>query len=214
MVLGIVMSHPHYEMPQALYAAYKHASSQKFYPLGTVRCSGDVMFRSQLSRDLGCLLDVDETVVAWLCLPVEIPTSDRVHVPDVMVDYDDGTRVFLDACDEEGDASVSEAAACSRIHHRFVPRAEIETGCRLANAKDMLRYASYRTPLNDRMRLLATLEEAGSLSIAECMHLFREVQPMTGVSWMLLNRMISADLDERMLGPETMLRRFTAGGAR
>ncbi len=212
--LGIVMSHPHYEMPQALYAAYKHASSQKFYPLGTVRCSGDVMFRSQLARDLGCLLDVDETVVAWLCLPVEVSTSDGVHVPDVMVDYDDGRRVFLDACDEEGDASVSEGAACSRIHHRFVPREEIEAGCRLVNAKDMLRYANYRTPLNDRMRLLAALEEAGSLAISECMHLFREVQPMTGISWMLLNRMISADLDDRMLGPETALRRFTAGGVR
>jgi hypothetical protein len=203
-------------MPQALYAAYKHASSQKFYPLGTVRCSGDVMFRTQLARELGCLLDVDETVVAWLCLPVEVPTSDGVHVPDVMVDYDDGRRVFLDACEEEGPdlAVISEGAACSRIHHHFVSRAEIEIGCRLANAKDLLRYARYRTPLNDRIRLLAALEEAGSLSIGECMQLFREVQPMTGISWMLLNRMISADLDERMLGPETMLRRFTAGCAR
>ncbi len=208
------MSHSHFEMPQALYAAYTHANTQKFYPLSTIRCSGDPMFRSQLARDLGCLLDVDDHVVAWLCLPVEFPTADGVHVPDLMVDYDDGKRLFLDACEEEGQAIVSEAAACRHIHHNFVPREEIETGCRLANAKDMLRYASYRTPLNDRMRLLATLEEAGSLSIAECMHLFREVQPMTGISWMLLNRMISADLDERMLGPETMLRRFTAGGAR
>ena len=208
------MSHPHFEMPQALYAAYKHASSQKFYPVGTVRCSGDPMFRSQLARDLGCLLDVDETVVAWQCLPVEFATVDGTHVPDLMVDHEDGKRLFLDVCEEEGEVGVSEAAACSHIHHRFVPREEIETGCRLANAKDMLRYANYRTPLNDRMRLLASLEEAGSLTISECLHLFREVQPMTGISWMLLSRMISADLDERMLGPETSLRRFSAGGAR
>ncbi|MBB3394195.1 hypothetical protein [Rhizobium sp. BK060] len=208
------MSHPHFEMPQALYAAYKHALSQKFYPLGTVRCSGDVMFRSQLARDLGCLLDVDDHVVAWLCLPTEFPTSDGVHVPDFVVDYDDGRRVFLDACGEVGSASVSEGAACSHVHHRFVSREETEVGCRLANAKDMLRYTNYRTPLNDRMRLLAALEEAGSLAIGQCMHLFREVQPMTGISWMLLNRMISADLDERMLGPETMLRRFALGGGK
>jgi hypothetical protein len=202
------MSHPHFEMPQALYAAYKHALSQKFYPLGTVRCSGDVMFRSQLARDLGCLLDVEDRVVAWMCLPVEVATSSGVHVPDFMVDYGDGRRIFLDACDEVGDVVISDAAACSRIHHRFVPRSEIDAGFRLANAKDILRYANFRTPLNDRMRLLAALEEAGSLSIGECMPLFREVQPMTGLSWMLLQRLIAVDLDEQMLGPETALRRF------
>ncbi|MBO9126927.1 hypothetical protein J5283_24730 [Rhizobium sp. 16-488-2a] len=201
-------------MPQALYAAYKHASSQKFYPLGTVRCTGDHMFRSQLARDLGCLLDVDDQVVAWLCLPVQFSTIDGIHVPDFMVDYENGKRFFLDVCEDEGDASVAEGAACNQLYHRFVPREEIETGFRLANAKDILRYANYRTPLNDRMKLLAALEEAGSVSIGECMHVFREVQPMTGISWMLLNRMISADLDERMLGPETMIRRFASGGAR
>ena len=203
-----VVSHPHYEMPQALYAAYNQALANNFYPRGTVRCSGDVMFRSQLARDLACLLDVDDAVVAWLCLPGEIRTTDGVHIPDLMVDYEDGKRVFLDACEEFGDEAISEGAVCSRLHHRYVARAEIETGCRLANAKDLLRYAHFRTPLNDRMRLLAALEEAGSLAIGECLGLFREVQPMTAVSWMLLNRMIAADLDEHMLGPETVLHRF------
>ncbi|MFJ6326116.1 MULTISPECIES: hypothetical protein [Hyphomicrobiales] len=208
------MSHQHFEMPQALHAAYKHAISQKFYPLGTVRCSGDVMFRTQGARDLGCLLDVDDDIVAWLCLPIEFPTCDGVHVPDFMVDYRNGRREFLDACDLDGDAAVSEGAACSHIHHRFISRGEIEEGWRLANAKDMLRYAHYRTPLNDRLRMLAVLDEVGSMAIGDCMNLFREVQPMTGISWMILNRLISVDLDERMLGPETVLRRFVAGGPR
>jgi hypothetical protein len=62
--------------------------------------------------------------------------------------------------------------------------------------------------------MLAVLDEVGSMAIGDCMNLFREVQPMTGISWMILNRLISVDLDERMLGPETVLRRFVAGGPR
>ena len=166
------------------------------------------MFRSQLARDLACLLDVDDRVVGWMCLPGEIKTLEGVHVPDLMADYDDGRRVFLDACEENGDPAVTEGAACMRLYHRYVPRSEIEAGFRLSNARDLLRYATYRTPLNDRMRILAAIEEAGSLPIGECLQLSREVQPMTAISWMLLHRFLMADLDDRMLGPETVLRRF------
>jgi hypothetical protein len=55
--------------------------------------------------------------------------------------------------------------------------------------------------------MLSALEEAGSLTVAESLGVFREVQPMTGVSWMALHRMVVLDLDEAMIGPETVIRR-------
>jgi hypothetical protein len=203
-----MMSHLHIEMPAALYAAYDEATNKNFYPRGTVRCSGEPMFRSQLARDLGCLLDIDRHVVAWLCLPIELKAAFGPHVPDFMVDYDNGTRMFMDAVEDEGSPDITEAAAIAGILHRFEFRQNIEAGCRLHNARDLLRYANYRTPLNDRVRLLASLDEVGSLCVGECLNIFRETQPMTGISWMILNRMVVLDLDEAMIGPESILRRY------
>jgi hypothetical protein len=56
-------------MPKALSAAYNQAIVNNFFPRAAVRCSGDLMFRSQLARDLTCIVDVDDKVVAWMCLP-------------------------------------------------------------------------------------------------------------------------------------------------
>ncbi|MGO7653650.1 hypothetical protein ACC679_01625 [Rhizobium ruizarguesonis] len=203
-----MMSHPHIESPAALYAAYADASTKLFYPRGTVRCSADPMFRSRTARDLGCLLDVDPDVVAWLCLPVEFETEFGMHVPDFLVDFEDGTRVFMDAIEGVELPEIKEAAAIAGVRYRGVPREEIEAGYRLANAHDLLRYANCRTPLNDRIRMLSAIAEAGSLTIAECLNVFREVQPMTGVSWMVLHHLLAVDLDEAMIGPETVVRRF------
>lgn len=202
-----MMSHSRVETPAALYAAYAEASTQLFYPRGTVRCSADAMFRSRLARDLGCILDVDPDVVAWLCLPVEFETEVGPHVPDFLVDYEDGTRILLDVTEERELPELKEGAALAGFRYRGVPRAEINSGYRLANARDILRYANCRTPLNDRVRMLSAIEEAGSLTVAECLNVFREVQPMTGISWMILHRLIIVDLDEAMIGPETVIRR-------
>lgn len=204
-----MMSHSHIEMPTALYAAYAEATTQLFYPRGTVRCSGDTMFRSRSARDLGCILDVDPNVVAWLCLPLEFKTEAGPHVPDFLVDYEDGTRILLDVIEEDGELpELKEGATLAGFRYRGVSRAEIESGYRLANARDMLRYANCRTPLNDRIRMLSALDEAGSLTVAECLNVFREVQPMTGISWMVLHRLITVELDEAMIGPESVIRRF------
>ncbi|CAN7261995.1 hypothetical protein [Rhizobium sp. LjRoot258] len=62
--------------------------------------------------------------------------------------------------------------------------------------------------MNDTIRLLAALEEAGSLTIAETFGLFRESPPMTAISWMILHRFVSADLGAGPIGPETSIRRF------
>lgn len=138
------MSQSRIEMPAALYGAYAEANGQLFYPRGTVRCTAFPMFRSQLARDLGCLLDVDRRVIGWLCLPTEFDSDFGPHVPDFMVDFDDGSRVFMDAVVGEGNPSVSEAAAIARVRHRFVSKRQIEQGFRLQNARDILLYADYR----------------------------------------------------------------------
>lgn len=203
-----MMSNPHFETPAALYAAYEVASTKLYYPRGTVRCSADPMFRSRPARDLGCILDVDPDVVGWLCLPLEFQTELGPHVPDFLVDYEDGARLYLDAVEEAVAPEIPEGAALAGLRYRAVPRREVEEGFRLANARDMLRYARCRTPLNDRIRMLSVLEEAGALAVSDCFQVFREVQPMTGISWMALHRLLSLDLDEAMIGPDTIVRRY------
>jgi hypothetical protein len=204
----IMMSHPHFESPAALYAAYEVASTKLYYPRGTVRCSADPMFRTRFARDLGCLLDVDPDVVAWLCLPTEFQTAFGPHVPDFLVHYEGGVRIYMDAVEEAVPPEIEEGAAISGLRYRAVSRREVEEGFRLANARDMLRYARCRTPLNDRLRMLSALEEAGSLTIADCFQVFRETQPLTGISWMYLHRLISMEIDEAMIGPDTVVRRY------
>lgn len=189
-------------------AVFRQASARQFFPKATVRCPDDPVFRTQLARDLACLLDVDDEVGAWSPLCFGVFIEGCLHVTDFMVDYMDGRREFLDAVELRGDPLVTETLACMRRRHRFVPRIEIEGGYRLQNAKDLLRYADRRTPLNDRVRLLAALDEAGSLTIAETFGLFQETRPMTAISWMILHRFVSADLDAGPLGPETTIRRF------
>ncbi|MBZ7924994.1 hypothetical protein LAC81_30110 [Ensifer adhaerens] len=194
--------------PSILDAAFCGASANVFYPRATVFCRGGSAFRSQLARDLGCLLDVDDNVAAWSCLRFGFALERGPHVSDFVVHREDGARQAMDAVEGEGNPAVTAAAARLGIDHRFIPRSEIERGFRLQNAKDILRYARYRTPLNDRVRVLAALEENGTITVSEAFSLFREVQPMTGISWLVLNRFIRVDLDEAILGPETAIRRF------
>ncbi|UIK19389.1 hypothetical protein [Rhizobium leguminosarum] len=203
------MFHSHNPDPSVVDAVFREASLNNFSPRGSVRCSHAPVFRSQLARDLGCLLDVDETVAAWCCLCFGAKLEDHVHVADFMVDYLDGTREHLDAVEFFGDPAVTETFACMQRRHRFVTLGEIRHGHRLQNAKDILRYARNRTPLNDRVRLLAALDETGSMTVAETFSLFREIPPLTAISWMALHRFILIDLEEGLIGPDTIVRRFT-----
>ncbi|MGR9220970.1 hypothetical protein ACU8OK_25605 (plasmid) [Rhizobium leguminosarum] len=49
----------------------RRASPRFYYPLATIKCSGSPFFRSQDSRDLACLLDVDPDVARWSCEGVD-----------------------------------------------------------------------------------------------------------------------------------------------
>lgn len=185
------------------------AARLAFHPRGTVRCEGAPLFRNQLARDFACLLDVDAGVISWRCLPMVIMKEEDTHVPDFLVQRTDGSFV-ADAVPSEGNcASDWVCSAVLRQGHRYEawPADRIRSGFRLQNAQDLLRYARWQTPLGDRVRLLAALDEHSSLTVVECLSALREIVPIAGLSSLILHRFVEIDLDEARIGPETTVRR-------
>ncbi len=182
------------------------AAIVSFPPKATVRCSGMATFRSRDARDLGCLLDVDDTVERWECVPIELRVGDLTFRPDFMVKFASGRECLMDASDHVNGA-IEEAAAAAGLAYEVVTREQRERGWRLRNARDLLRYGNYRCPLGDRIRVMAALDEVGSFSIAEGLSLFREIAPMAGLASLALQRIVNLELDEALIGPETCVRR-------
>lgn len=178
-------------------------------PFGTVRCQGTPSFRSQLARDLGCLLDMDDGVDAWSCLSAELSHGDERHVPDFLVRRGD-VHELVDAGRGPGYLWLEEAAQDRGCAYVLQPPALIQDGFRLSNAKDLLRYARWDCPLGDRVRLMAGLEENGSLTVAECLAAFRETRPIAGLAALALRRFVSIDIDSAPIGPSTSVRLWTA----
>lgn len=143
------------DLPKTIY--------RTFYPLATVRCEGATVFRSQRARDVGCLLDVDDAVVSWTCMPPAIDGLGQRYVPDF--------PYYLDAPDrsELGPNRLRETQDGKARPLLALTEEELRSGFRLANAKDLLRYGSYNATLGDRLRLLAALDEHGTLTLAECL---------------------------------------------
>jgi hypothetical protein len=167
-----------------------------------VRCVGTPVFRTQLARDLACLLDLDDDVDAWSCLPEVGQGGDA---PDFLVRRGDRHAV-VDA--GPGSLSLKAAAEGGDYAYEAWPAERIRNGFRLRNARDLLRYAGWLCPLEDRIRLLAGLDEAGSLTVAECLAAFSETRPMPGLAALVLQRFVSVDLDAAPIGPETAVRRW------
>ena len=182
------------------------AEALSFHPRGTVRCSGKPLFRSRLARDLGCLLDFDRDVVEWACLPLILRNGSLSHIPDFLVMGGQGVWL-MDATDLVPEPWVEQATRDEGFRYRWRATDEIRAGARLANACDLLRYSSWSCSLGDRVRLLAALDEHGSLTVAECLSAFRETRPIAGLSSLILHRFVEIDLDEARIGPETPVRR-------
>ncbi|AFL53350.1 hypothetical protein ABIE78_000757 [Sinorhizobium fredii] len=191
--------------------AVRHSASIRIHPpAGTVKCEGPRLYRSQVSRDVACLLDVNPSVAVWRCMPTALDLESPSHVPDFLVFDTDGGQMFVDAPDRSVDVAVVEAAARHRgARYWLIPREEVYSGPRLANARDLLRYADHDTPLGDRLRLLAALDEHGSMPVAECLKAFQETRPVPGIASLILRGFIEVDLDEGLLGPETTVRRIS-----
>lgn len=197
------------DVDSLLDAARAEAGNRHFSPRGTVRCVGGPMFKNQLARDLACLFDLDPSVREWSCLPLALGSDDMVHVPDFMVVRGQGA-CLVDAVEtiEAPSARWIEGEAMRRGYtYERVTSDEFRAGARLANARDLLRYARWHCPLGDRVRLLAALDEHGSMTVAECLPAFLEIRPIAGLSSLILQRFVEIDLDEARIGPETQVRR-------
>lgn len=195
-----------------LHAARNSTSIRSYHPAGTVKCDGVRLFRSQAARDVACILDVNPSVTAWRCMPSPFGADGIAHVPDFQVFDEDGGTRYLDAPDRIVSMDVAVITAEARrigAHYKMLDRSEIYDGFRLRNARDLLRYAAHETPLGDRVRLLAALDEHGSLPLAECLKAFQETKPVPGIASLILHGFVEVDLDEAPLGPETAVRRIS-----
>ncbi|MGO4172478.1 hypothetical protein [Bosea sp. TAF32] len=187
------------------------ASSHSFSPRGTVRCVGQPLFRSQTARDLGCLLDVDPSVVSWSCLPLVLEHEGQRHVPDFSVTRANGTT--LADVGEDGAIHLPDwaAGAARKAGHQYEYRrvTELREGFRFENAHDLLRYARFRAPLGDRIRLLTLIDDQGPLPLAHCMQAVRcGSDAIAVIASLVLRRFLDIDLDEARIGPDTRVSRF------
>lgn len=179
--------------------------AQVFYPLATIKSEGPLQFRSQFARDVACLFDIDDDVVSWSCQSVILTNGNEHFAADFHVVRHDGeTLVFVNDGAHPPDWTLEQA--CLRgVEFKLVDRNDLPNG-RLRNAKDLLRYGGFDVALGDRIRLLAALDDLGSLSVAECMSAFQETRAIAGLAKLILEREVEIDLDV-VISPETQVRR-------
>ncbi|TAT88246.1 hypothetical protein ELI54_08515 [Rhizobium ruizarguesonis] len=171
------------------------------------------VFRSKTVRDMVCILDLNPGVRSWSCPPPPLAVGRGGYTPDLHMEDTDGTSWLLDAPDRKVPFElgiVVEAARAQSHLYRVVDRSEIYDGFRLQNAKDLLRYVGHNVPLGDRIRLLSVLDEHGPLSLADCLRAVRETQPVPALASLILQGLLEVELDEALIGPETMVRRIRA----
>jgi len=196
----------------APFTAVRNSQSFRiFHPVATVNCDGVPMYRSQVARDAACLLDVDASVTSWKCMPLNLGTENQPHVPDFLVNNSDGRTSLIDAPDRSPsvDITAMEVEAQRKgARYRLLSHEEVYDGFRLRNAKDLLRYGNQTVPLGDRIRLLAALDDEGSMPLQECLKAFLETKPVAGISVLILQGFVDVDLDEGPIGPNTMVRRI------
>lgn len=143
-------------------------------------------------------------------MPTAFGCSGQPHVPDFEIFDVQGGSIFVDAPDRNDipGAQTIEAVKARSGRYRLLAAEEIYDGFRLRNAKDLLRYGDHVTPLGDRLRLLAGLDEHGSLPFSECLAAFQETRAVAGMASLILHGFVEVDLDEALIGPETLVRRI------
>ena len=188
---------------------HKVTLSPTYSPMATIKCDGRAQFRSQQARDFACLLDLDPDAARWSTAPPLLRNGDDEYQLDFVVLTENGS-FLIDVGQEEPSPPIWLNAAVESIGHRYRPVAMIDfaDSFRLRNAKDLLRYGFYRPPLGDRIRLLAGIEEMGSLTIAECLSAIQEGRPMPTLAALIIQGFLDVDLDDALISPETQVRRI------
>ena len=188
----------------------RRASPCFYYPLATIKCSGSPLFRTQDSRDFACLLDVDPDVLSWTCVGVELTYGGETYLADFVVTGADARTFVVDVARDPPRPPDWIELGASRAGHGYRPvgMKDFADSFRLQNARDLLRYGFYRCPLGDRVRILAALDEMGSLTVAEALSAFREGRPMACLAALILQGFLEIELDDALIGPETVVRRL------
>ena len=183
--------------------------SPTYSPTATIKCDGRAQFRSQQARDFACLLDLDPDVARWSTAPPLLRNGDDEYQVDFIV-LTEGGSFLIDVGQEEPMPPIWLSTEIESMGHRYrsVAMIDFAESVRLRNAKDLLRYGFYRPPLGDRIRLLAGLEEMGSLTIAECLSAIQEGRPMPTLASLILQGFLEVDLDDDLLSPESQVRRI------
>ncbi|MDX0847215.1 hypothetical protein GOD74_02250 [Sinorhizobium medicae] len=188
---------------------HKVTLSPIYTPMATIKCDGRAQFRSQQARDFACLLDLDPDVARWSTAPPMLRNGDDEYKVDFIV-LTEGGSFLIDVGQEEPMPPIWLSAEIESMGHRYrsVAMIDFADSVRLRNAKDLLRYGFYRPPLGDRIRLLAGIEEMGSLTIAECLSAIQEGRPMPTLASLILQGFLEVDLDDDLLSPESQVRRI------
>ncbi len=191
-------------------------SSYKFrFPSSTAKCRGRTLYRSQEASDYACILELDPTVIYWRCVTQPIVNDSAARKPrHRYVDF--AVRTADEAFLVDVWRGVPETIkwlpnVAARLGYRYQALSIFDINpIRLQNARDLVRYAGREATLGDRIRILAGLDEMGSLTLAECLGAVRESRPMASIASMILRGLLQVDLDEKLLAPDTTVRRAQA----
>ncbi len=183
------------------------------FPHVTLKCLGQPLFRSQQARDYACTLDLDREVISWKCLATAIVNDDSeaVRPRSWHVDFAVQTEVetFLVTVEAKPKATPTWVVkVAERMGYRLqnLTLRDVDPVL-LQNCKDLMRYAGAEVPLGDRVRILAALDEYGTLSLAEGLSVIRESRPMHSIAALILSGTLDVDLSVDLLGPDSVLRR-------
>lgn len=182
-------------------------SAENFQHPKFLRCVGSVRLRNQSSCDVACLLEFDEAVSSWTCQSMKFQNCFDTHRPDFVVERDHDVLIIDVITRRSPPAWIADAVRNEGYKYQAMTRGDVDH-VRLKNCKDLIHYSGRDVPLGDRVRVLSALDHEGSLPLADCLSLFREIRPIDGLANMALARFISIDLDTALIGPETSVRKF------
>lgn len=182
------------------------------FPSATTKCIGRAVYRSKEASDYACILEMDPEVLCWRCVTQPLVNDSAArkprhrHVDFAVQTADESLLVDVRRGAPEVIAWLPSVAERLGYRYQAISISEVNP-IRLQNARDLVRYAGRDAALGDRIRILAGLDEMGSLSLAECLGVVREDAPMRTVASMILKGHIEVDLDEALLAPDTVVRR-------
>ncbi len=155
------------------------------FPVSNLKAVGRPIFRSQHARDYACLLDVDPDVLSWRSFPQPLTEIGDCH-DDYHVDLEVHTAsqsLIVEVSQGGGEAPrwVHETIEAYGYKYQLVRFSDLNP-VRLANARDLSRYARYEAALGDRLRMLGALDEMGTLTLSECLNVVREGRAMETIA--------------------------------